>query len=136
MPSSDRPSGTARWTQKQRTGLAWEDAASRYLQRRGLRVLKRRYRCRVGELDLVCLDGTTLVIVEVRARSKSRFADAAESVNENKRRKLVRATQHLLMTHPQWATYPVRFDIFSANDIDTNPSIHWIRNAFGTDGVA
>jgi len=84
----------------------------------------------VGELDLVCLDGATLVIVEVRARSASRFAGATESVDGRKRQKLVRATRHLLMTHPQWTDYPVRFDVFAVNDIDTNPSIRWIKNAF------
>ena len=92
--------------------------------------MKKRYRCRLGELDLVCLDGATLVIVEVRARSTSSFADAAESVDAAKRRKLVRAARHLLMTHPEWQDYPVRFDVFSANDIDTNPRVRWIRDAF------
>ena len=128
MQSSDRPYHSAK--ERQRTGLLWEDKASRYLQRRGLRVLKRRYRCRLGELDLVCFDGTTLVIVEVRARSASRFVDATESVDRSKRRKLILATRHLLMMHPEWNHYPVRFDVFSASDIDTNPSVRWIKNAF------
>ena len=95
--------------------------------------MKRRYRCRVGELDLVCLDGRTLVIVEVRARSVSRFAGAAESVDNNKRRKLILATRHLLMTHPEWSECSVRFDVFSASDIDGNPKVRWIKNAFDAD---
>ena len=131
MQSSDRPSRSPK--EHQQTGLLWEDRASRYLRRRGLRVIKRRYRCRVGELDLVCLDGRTLVIVEVRARSVSRFAGAAESVDNNKRRKLILATRHLLMTHPEWSECPVRFDVFSASDIDGNPNVRWIKNAFDAD---
>lgn len=111
--------------------MLWEHRAARYLQRRGLRVLKRRYRCRMGELDLVCLDGTTLVIVEVRARSSRSLTSAVESIDARKCRKLVRAARHLLMTHPQWGNYPVRFDVLSANNIDTaTPSIEWIKNAF------
>ena len=85
----------------------------------------------MGELDLVCLDSGTLVIVEVRARSGSRFGSATETVDFRKQRKLVRATRHLLMTHPQWHAYPVRFDVVSIGGIDTNtPTIEWIRNAF------
>ena len=127
MRISDRP---AHPTARQQIGWVWEEKASRYLQRQGLRVLKRRYRCRVGELDLVCLDGTTLVVVEVRARSSTSFVDATESVDGRKRQRLVRATRYLLMTHPQWLDYPVRFDVLSADDIDTKPRIRWIRNAF------
>ena len=99
-------------------------------------MLKQRYRCRLGELDLVCLDGTTLVIVEVRARSSSRFAGAGESVDAAKQRKLVRATRHLLMTHPQWSQCPMRFDVFCIDDIDKAvPTIQWIKNAFDGGGA-
>ena len=118
------------------SGLAWELRTARYLQRKGLRVLIQRYRCRLGELDLVCLDGTTLVVVEVRARAGSRFASAGESVDVRKQRKLVRATRHLLMTRPQWSDYRLRFDVFCIDNIDSStPAIRWIKNAFDADGA-
>ena len=47
--------------------------AASYLERHGLAVLARGYRCRLGELDLVCRDDGTLVVVEVRARSSGAF---------------------------------------------------------------
>ena len=94
-------------------------------------MLIRQYRCRLGELDLVCRDGNSLVIVEVRARAGSHFASAGESVDVRKQRKLIRATRHLLMTHPHWNDYPLRFDVFCIDEIDSAaPSIRWIRNAF------
>ena len=99
-------------------------------------MLIRQYRCRLGELDLVCLEGSTLVIVEVRARAGSRFASACESVDVYKQRKLIRATRHLLMTHPQWSDCRVRFDVFCIDDIDhATPTIRWIRNAFDVGGA-
>ena len=99
-------------------------------------MLIRRYRCRLGELDLVCLDGTTLVIVEVRARACNRFVRASESVDIRKQRRIVRATRHLLMTHPQWSGYRLRFDVFCIDNIDgDSPSIQWIRNAFDGGGA-
>lgn len=133
-PPSSRISGKP--ASAQHTGLHWEQRTGRYLQRKGLRVLLRRYRCRMGELDLVCLDGDTLVIVEVRARGGSRFASAGESVDFAKQRKLIQATRHLLMTHPQWSNYPLRFDVFCISDIDSaSPGIQWIRNAFDAGGA-
>ena len=94
-------------------------------------MLKKRYRCRLGELDLVCLDGSTLVVVEVRARARGSVVDPTESVDFRKQRKLVRATRHLLMTHPQWSDRPLRFDVIAATDIDTDrPNVRWIKDAF------
>jgi putative endonuclease len=116
---------------RRRTGQLWEHRARSYLRRQGLRVLQTGYRCRFGELDLVCADGSTLVVIEVRARGHSSLVTAAESVDATKQRKLVRATRHLLMTRPQWAAYPIRFDVL-AIDIDAagNPQIEWLRGAF------
>ena len=116
---------------RQRVGRAWERRARSFLRRRGLRVLAAGYRCRFGELDLVCMDGATLVVVEVRARSHGSLVTAAESVDAAKRRKLIHATRHLLMTQPRWAEYPVRFDVL-AIDIDASgaPHVQWLRGAF------
>ena len=97
----------------------------------GLRVLEQRYRCRLGELDLVCRDQRTLVIVEVRARSSRSSASAVESVDGKKRAKIINATRHLLMRHPQWAEDAVRFDVISIDGIDsTTPRLRWVKDAF------
>lgn len=94
----------------------------------------RRYRCRVGELDLVCRDPSTLVIVEVRARSRTRFASPAASVDARKRRKIIRATRHLLMRRPRWSALPVRFDVIAISAIERDePKLQWIKNAFDAD---
>lgn len=96
-------------------------------------MLKQRYRCRVGELDLVCRDGPTLVIVEVRARSSTSVASAVETIDRRKRERIVKATRHLLMRHPHWGEAPLRFDVFSVDGIDTpRPQIRWHKNAFDT----
>lgn len=112
-------------------GRYWEDAASAYLASRGVRTLLRRYRCRLGELDLVCTDGTSLIVVEVRARRSTRYASPAASVDARKRRRILQATRHLLMRHPDWSARPVRFDVIAVAHIEAaSPDIEWIRNAF------
>ncbi|HEU4619339.1 MAG TPA: YraN family protein [Gammaproteobacteria bacterium] len=113
------------------TGRVWEDAASEYLARRGVPTLLRGYQCRFGELDLVCADGDYLVVVEVRARSSSRFASAKSSVDVFKQRKIVLATRHLLMRRPEWHDRSLRFDVVAIEGIESEaPEIEWIRNAF------
>ena len=78
-------------------GRHWEAVAADYLEDRGLTVLARGLRCRLGELDLVCCDGPVLVVVEVRARSRSSFGSAVESIGPRKRARIVQATRYFLM---------------------------------------
>lgn len=108
-------------------GAEAEDAALRLLQARGLRLVCRNYRCRGGELDLVLLDGQTLVIVEVRARSHAAFATAAESVDARKQGRIIHAAQWFLGAHPEHARRTVRFDVVG---FDGGGRPDWIRAAF------
>ena len=62
------------------TGSAAEDLAVRYLTDRGLSIVGRNYRCRLGEIDVIARDGDTLVFVEVRLRKNRRFGGASASI--------------------------------------------------------
>jgi putative endonuclease len=117
-------------------GRLWESRAAAHLERHGLEILARGYRCRLGELDLVCRDDRQLVIVEVRARGRSAICSAAESIGPHKRRRIVQATRHLLMRHAEWQAAPIRFDVVAFDAIDApEPRIEWIKNAFDAAGL-
>jgi len=109
-------------------GLAGEERAARHLTDRGLDVVLRNWRCRMGELDLVALDGSVLVIVEVRQRRRADYGGAAASITHAKRRRIIRATRHLLMRRPDLARLPARFDVVALDGPDGR--IDWIRAAF------
>ena len=112
-------------------GRRWENAAGAYLEDNGLTIVARGYRCRLGEIDLVCRDGAALVIVEVKARSTTDFGTAVETITHGKRRRIVQATRHLLMHRPEWQQLPIRFDVVAFDGIDTRePKVSWIRSAF------
>jgi putative endonuclease len=114
-------------------GRYWEERVCEYLERHGLKILWHGYRCRFGELDLVCADGDTLTIVEVRSRAAASVVSALETVDATKRRKLVQTTRHLLMRYPEWAQRPLRFDIVAIDGSDTPDARYaWIKNAFDT----
>ena len=104
-------------------GARAEEQAARFLAGRGLKILARNYRCRGGEIDLVCRDGATLVFVEVRLRTNRDFGGAAASITPAKQRRIVLAASHYLAGKPLPAC---RFDAVLLDGAD----IDWIRNAF------
>jgi putative endonuclease len=112
-------------------GAAAEAAAAEYLQTQGLLVLARNLRCRAGELDIVCLDGGVIVIVEVRHRATADFGGALASVTRRKQRKLIRATQFHWQRRPAWRARALRFDVIAVQGRpDGTHEMHWIRDAF------
>jgi putative endonuclease len=113
---------------RQQIGRDAEQCAAEFLESAGLRLLKRNYRCRMGELDIVACSETLLVIAEVRTRSRTDFGGAAASVTRRKQQRVVRASRHLLATHPALARLPVRFDVVVVY-ADRQP-IDWLRGAF------
>lgn len=114
----------------QARGEAAEALAAAHLARHGVRVLARRVRCRGGEIDLVGLDGTTLVFVEVRLRARGRFGDAAASITTEKQRRVALAA-HWWLTHDgrTHAGRPMRFDAVLLERLEP-ASIQWLRGAF------
>lgn len=114
------------------TGDAGELRARQHLETHGLRCLAAGWRCRLGELDLVMLDGDVLVFVEVRARRAGSLVSAIESIDPGKRRRVIRAARAWLMKNPAWATHAARFDVFAIDGEDISPQ--WLANAFDADG--
>jgi putative endonuclease len=95
--------------QAERRGLAAEAIAAWWLRLTGWRVLARRYRCPVGEIDLIAARGRSLAVIEVKARADE--ADALESVGLHKRRRIERAAGAYLARHPEWNNFSPRFDV-------------------------
>lgn len=115
-----------------RTGSAAETLAARHLESHGLRVLTRNFRCRGGEIDLVCRDGAGLVFVEVRLRRHSDFGGAGASITAGKRARIVLAARHYLAAHGADAGRDCRFDCVLLDALSAT-RIEWIRNAFTAD---
>lgn len=103
--------------------------ALNYLQQQGLRLLAQNWLCKRGELDLVMLDGDTVVFVEVRYRRHAGWGGALASVDARKQQKLIRAAQLFLQKESRWARHPCRFDVVALGTHEADES-DWIRNAF------
>ena len=111
-------------------GRNFEEIAESYLRERGLSTVARNYTCRVGEIDLIMLDGETVVFVEVRYRRSLRFGGGLESITDKKRNRLIRTAAHFLVKRSGPAEPPCRFDVLAITGGTQTYSIDWIADAF------
>ena len=112
---------------RQHSGQLAEQRACQFLQRQGLRLLERNWRCRLGELDLIMRDDDHLVFVEVRYRSHAAWGGALESVDARKQARLIRAAEQFLQQHPALARLACRFDVVA---LDGEQPPDWLQGAF------
>jgi putative endonuclease len=91
-------------------GKTGEDVACRELRRRGYEVLARRYRTRVGEIDIVAREGPTIVFIEVKTRTSATCGPPGEAVGPRKQRKIWLMASHFLLRRG-WFDRPCRFDV-------------------------
>ena len=75
-------------TYRQDVGKRGEESACRELERRGHKILARRYRTRFGEIDIVSECGGLVVFIEVKARSSTKAGEAIEQIPVWKRRRI------------------------------------------------
>ena len=105
-------------------GKEAEERAAAYLQSQGLAIAARNWRCRGGEIDLVCRQGNVLVFVEVRARRRMDYGGAAASIDAGKRRRLIHAAGNYLASLGRLPA--CRFDAV----LIEGDRLTWVRDAF------
>ena len=91
-----------------RVGISAESRAAAFLIAKGFRILARRWRSPVGEIDIVARRRALLVFVEVKARET--LDDAAWSVTERQRARIIAAAQVWLARFPDSRVQDIRFD--------------------------
>ncbi len=132
-PTKTHQSATAP-TLRRQTGVAYEQLAASYLQRFGLQLISSNYNCRLGEIDLIMREGSTLVFVEVRYRLRSDFISPVISINARKQQKLLRTAQVYLKHHNLTDTVPCRIDLIGITRCKSAGTLQyeWIKNAIQT----
>jgi putative endonuclease len=125
----------AAWHRYRSLDQRGERAAERYLRRRRYKIIARRERCRLGELDLVAADGRTIVLIEVKTRRSHDAGHPAEAVDAEKQRRLNRLALAYLKRHGL-LEYRARFDVIAVTwpDKARRPAIEHIVNAFEAAG--
>ena len=104
-PAARRPERVAAF----RLGLSAESRAAMVLIAKGYRILARRFKTPVGEIDIVARRRRSLVFVEVKARERA--DDAAEAVTGRAKQRIVAAAELWLARNPADAQSEIRFDV-------------------------
>ncbi len=114
-----------------RRGARGEKLASRFLRKKGYKILYRNFRDRRGgEIDIVCRDGDTLVFVEVKTRRGEEFGRPIEAVDRQKQLRVSKGglAWLRLLDNPDIA---FRFDVVEVLLPDEgDPHFELIQNAF------
>jgi len=108
-------------------GAQAEALAAEFLAARGVTIVARNFRTRLGEIDLIGHDGATLIFVEVRLRRRDDYGGAGGSVTRSKRERLKAAARGYLSRLGREP--PCRFDALLLDTLDP-ARIEWVRDAF------
>ena len=115
---------------RKKLGARGERAAAAYLKKQGLKILKRNYLCRHGEIDIVALDGDAICFVEVKTRRPQPLLDPHRTVTAAKRRKVRAVARHYLRSK-KLMDRVCRFDIASVIcPEEGDPEVELIKHAF------
>ncbi len=106
-------------------GLMAEGAAELFLRAKGFKILERRYKTPVGEIDIIALDDSYLVFVEVKARSS--VDDALYSLTPKMKMRIQDAALYFTTSFPEYADRPMRVDVMA---VKLPFTIRHLENAF------
>ena len=108
-----------------------ERAAVRFLTKKGMRIVARQYRNQFGEIDIIALDGTCIVFVEVKTRQSANSGQPFEAVDNRKQRKLTKLALVWLKKNKR-LSQSARFDVISIiwPEGKQEPHIDHFINAF------
>jgi putative endonuclease len=110
-------------------GKQGEEIAASYLKGLKYRVVEKNYRCRCGEIDIVALDGNTLVFIEVKTRRTVSYGPPQLSVTPFKQRQISKAALTYLAKNRQ-TEMNARFDVISIILRDERSVLDHIKDAF------
>jgi putative endonuclease len=112
-------------------GRRGEDEAARYLRSIGYRIVATRERILRGDIDLVALDGRTVVFVEVRSRSSTAHGHPAETVGYHKQRRVAQLAAAYIRRH-RLEDCSVRIDVVTVtfDGPEGRPQVEHFQNAF------
>lgn len=108
-------------------GSYGEDLAERFLINKGYKILQRNFRCRLGELDIIALDGAILVFIEVKTRRNQKFGLPCEAVTSEKFRHIKKTAAYYAMVS-SLELNDMRIDIIEILIKDGKHYLHHLEN--------
>jgi putative endonuclease len=110
-------------------GKKGEELAITQLMALKYKILERNFKCRLGEIDIIARDKSTLVFIEVKTRATKDFGGPAAAVHERKQRQLSKVAL-VYLNQKKLFNIPARFDVVAVELLPPAPRIEVIQNAF------
>ncbi|MBI5678576.1 MAG: YraN family protein [Planctomycetes bacterium] len=116
---------------KRDVGTRGEQLAVKFLKKSGYKILQRNYRCKLGEIDIVCYDHGAIAFVEVKTRYSDTYGPPELSVTEAKKRQILKVALHYV-AEKKIEGIDSRFDVVSIfhTPMKKQPEITLFKNAF------
>lgn len=112
-----------------RFGRRGERIAERHLRRLGYRIIARNYRAAGAEVDIIAMDGETIVFVEVKRRSGTAAGTPEEAVNAAKQEQIQRAAR-MFVAQYKASNHDARFDVIAIVESNRASRIQHLKDAF------
>jgi putative endonuclease len=112
------------------TGEIGESIAAEYLKKQGYKIMVCRYRCRIGEIDIIAKRRGVFIFVEVKTRRTTAYGMPSEAVNVRKQQKIISTALCYLNEHGAQGA-ACRFDIVEILLAGSRAQCNHIVNAFG-----
>ncbi len=110
-------------------GKIGEDIATRYLEKMNYKIIKRNYRSRRGEIDIIASYGNVIVIIEVKSRRNNRYGYPIDAVNNIKVHRIKECAKYFLYKE-KISFDEIRFDVMEIYQINKHYVVNHIKNAF------
>ncbi len=111
-------------------GRFGEEVAVKLLRSAGYAILETNFKTIHGEVDVIALDGETIVFVEVKTRTSERYGTAAEAVDARKQRHIINVSHDYLAQKGLEEPY-VRFDVIGVMMDGSRSKTEHFKDAFG-----
>jgi putative endonuclease len=97
-------------------GKKGEEQAAAALEEAGMTIIAKNVRSRHGEVDIVALEGETVVFAEVKAWSAYGAEDLRHSIDAKKREKIIKTAKYFLLENRKYSKMSIRFDVVFVQD--------------------
>jgi len=101
-------------------GKEGEGQAAAALETAGMEIINRNYRSKAGEIDIIALDGETIVFVEVKAWSKFGIENLQYSLDIKKQNKIIKTAKYFLSENRKYSNMAIRFDVIFVKNNKTS----------------
>ncbi len=113
-----------------KVGNIAEKLTLKFLEKQSLRLIKKNYLTKVGEVDLIMFKDYTIVFIEVRYLFNNDFISNIASINYSKQRRIIKSAQLFLQQNPEYQDFICRFDVVGVKNSLKYPKFNWIKDAF------